>query len=87
VSSEVQQLVRASAGATSSAVFVENRMGEVMLAQGGTIILHCHSTLSFYTAIEYHSLGIHTVILLPLLSFSVKMTVLPRARRCAGTTS
>ena len=35
---------------------------------------HCHSTLSV-TVIDCHSLGIYTVILHPLLLFSVKMTV------------
>jgi hypothetical protein len=30
-------------------------------------------TLSFYTVIDRHSLGIYTVILLSLLSFSAKM--------------
>jgi HrpA-like RNA helicase len=33
------------------------------------------------TAIGCHSLGIYTLILLPLLSFSVNITVSPRARR------
>ena len=28
---------------------------------------HCHPTLSFYTAIDCHSLGIHILILLALL--------------------
>jgi hypothetical protein len=40
---------------------------------------HCHSTLSM-TVIHCHSLGIYILILLPLLSFSVKMTVSPVAR-------
>ena len=42
---------------------------------------HCHSTLSL-TVIGCHSLGIYilVVVLLSLLSFSVKMTVLPWAR-------
>ena len=35
---------------------------------------HCHSTLSL-NAIDCHSLEIYTVILLPLLSVSIKMTV------------
>ena len=39
---------------------------------------HCHSTLSS-TIIDCHSLGMHMIILLPLLSFSVKMIALPRA--------
>jgi hypothetical protein len=39
---------------------------------------HCHSTLS---VVGCHSLGICTVILLSLLSFSVKMTVSPWATR------
>ena len=43
---------------------------------------HCHSTLSL-AVIDRHSLGIYTVILLPLLPFSVKMTVSPWA---IGTT-
>jgi hypothetical protein len=43
----------------------------------------CHSTLSL-TAIGCHSLGIHTLILLPLLSFSAKMTVPPLARQGRG---
>ena len=41
---------------------------------------HCHSTLSL-TGIVWRSLGIYTVILLSLLSFYVKMTVLSWARR------
>jgi hypothetical protein len=36
----------------------------------------CHSTLSL-AVIGRHSLGIYILILLPLLSFSAKMTVLP----------
>jgi hypothetical protein len=43
------------------------------------------ATLSFYTVIDCHSLGIYTVILLSLLSFAVKMTVSPKARRGCGT--
>ena len=39
---------------------------------------YCHSTLSL-TVIDCRSLGIHTVILRSLLSFSVKMTVSPPA--------
>jgi hypothetical protein len=49
------------------------------------------ATLSFYTVIGCHwllflrdlhgNLGIYTVILLPLMSFLVQMTVLPRANR------
>ena len=39
----------------------------------------CHFTLAL-TVIGCHSLGIYIVTLLPSLSFSVKMTVLPRAR-------
>ena len=35
---------------------------------------HCHSTRSL-SVIDCHSLGIYTVILLPLLSFFVEMTV------------
>ena len=41
---------------------------------------HCHSTLSL-NAIVCHSLGICTLILLSLLSFSAKMTVSPLVRR------
>jgi hypothetical protein len=37
---------------------------------------HCHSALSL-TVIDCHFLGIYTVV---LLSFSIKMTVSPRAR-------
>ena len=44
---------------------------------------HCHSFLSL-TLIYCRSLGIYTVILLSLLSLSVKMTVSPRARRVLG---
>jgi hypothetical protein len=49
---------------------------------------HCHSTRSL-TAIDCHSLGIYTVVLLPLLPFSVEMKVSPRpvwssARRRSG---
>ena len=40
---------------------------------------HCHSTLSL-NAIVCHSLGICTLILLSLLSFSVKMTASPSAK-------
>ena len=39
---------------------------------------YCHSTLSL-TGVDYHSLAIHTLILLSLLSFSAKMTVSPVA--------
>ena len=46
------------------------------LAQGGTTILPCHRL-----SLGCHFFGICTVILLSLLSFSVKMTVSPRARR------
>jgi hypothetical protein len=35
---------------------------------------HCHSTLSS-TVIDWHSVGIYTVVLLSLLSFSAKMYV------------
>ena len=35
------------------------------------------ATQPFYTVVGCHSLGIYTVILLALLSFSVKMTVSP----------
>ena len=35
--------------------------------------------LSIYTAFDRHFLGMYMIILLSLLSFSVKMTVLPRA--------
>jgi hypothetical protein len=57
--------------------------------RGGAAILHCHSTLSFYTVILHchstlplavigcHSLGICTVSLLPRLSFSGEMTAPP----------
>ena len=41
---------------------------------------HCHSTRSL-AVVECHSLGIYTLILLSLLSFSVKMTVSPWARQ------
>ena len=41
---------------------------------------HCHSTLPL-AVIDCHCLGIYTVILLPLLSFSAKMIVSPWARR------
>jgi hypothetical protein len=44
---------------------------------------HCHSTLSL-AAIDCHSLGNHTVILLALLSFSAKMTVAHMARRAGA---
>jgi hypothetical protein len=43
---------------------------------------HCHSTL-LLTAIGCHSVGIHTAILLPLLSLSAKMTASPMARQHA----
>ena len=62
-------------------------LGMAVLAAGLTLVTgacipgrHCHSTLSM-TVIGYHSVGICTVILLALLSFSVKMTVSPMARR------
>jgi hypothetical protein len=49
---------------------------------------HCHSTLSL-TGIDCPSLGVYTVILLSLLSFSVIMTVSGYRRRrspaCAKT--
>jgi hypothetical protein len=41
---------------------------------------HRHSALPL-TVLDCHSLGIYTLILLPSLSFSVEMTVLPRAGR------
>ena len=46
---------------------------------------HCHSTSTLpLTAIDcHHSLGIYAPMLLPLLSFSAKMTVPPLARRRA----
>jgi hypothetical protein len=37
---------------------------------------HCHSALPL-TVIDCHSLGIYTVILLSLLSFSVEVTLSP----------
>ena len=40
---------------------------------------HCHSTLSL-AATDSHSLAIYMLILLSLLSYSVKMTVSPMAR-------
>ena len=43
---------------------------------------HCHSTGSL-AASDCHSLGTYILILLPLLSFSVKMTVSPSARPAA----
>ena len=43
---------------------------------------HCHSTLSL-AVIICHSLGIYTVVLWSLLSFSVKMKVSPLARQVA----
>ena len=39
---------------------------------------HCHSTLAL-ALIDWHCLGIHTVILLPLLPFSVGLRASPRA--------
>jgi hypothetical protein len=39
---------------------------------------HCHSTLPL-TVIHCHCLGVYTVILLPLLSLSVEITVSPLA--------
>jgi hypothetical protein len=40
----------------------------------------CHSTLRSLAVIGCHSLGIRALTLLPLLSFSVTITVSPRAR-------
>jgi hypothetical protein len=40
---------------------------------------HCHSTL-LLAVVDCHCLGIHTVVLLSLLPFSVKITVPPTAR-------
>ena len=42
------------------------------------------ATLSFHAFIDFHSLGIYTVILLSLLSCSAKMTVSPCARQENG---
>jgi hypothetical protein len=39
---------------------------------------HCHSILSL-TVIDWHCLGMYTVVWLPLLSFSVEMAVSPLA--------
>jgi hypothetical protein len=50
---------------------------EVAAAPGGTVIPLSLTTL---TVIGCRSLGIHSVILLSLLSFSAKMTVSPLAR-------
>jgi hypothetical protein len=47
---------------------------------------HGHSTLAL-TVIDCHSLGIQTLILLSLLSFPVKLTVLPWANRRRGRRS
>jgi hypothetical protein len=44
---------------------------------------HCHSTLTL-TVIDCHSFRIYTLILLSLLSFSVKMTVSPSAILALG---
>jgi hypothetical protein len=43
------------------------------VAQGDTVILHCH-WLSL-TVVDCHSLGIHTVLLPVIASFSAKMIV------------
>jgi hypothetical protein len=40
--------------------------------------------MSFYAGIDCHCLGIYTVILMPLLSFSSKMTVSPLASQQAA---
>ena len=48
------------------------------------------TTRSFYTfvdVIDCHSRGIYTLILLSVLSFSVKMTVSPRARQPSGSSA
>jgi hypothetical protein len=55
-------------GLPGAALFFWGKMGPTTHGR------HCHSTLSL-TAIDCHSLGIYTVILLPLLSVSIKMTV------------
>jgi hypothetical protein len=47
---------------------------------------HCHSTLSL-TAIGCHCLGIYKIILLSLLSFSVKSRVAPGQRVHRGSPS
>ena len=39
--------------------------------------------MSFYIVMDCHSLGVYTVFFLSLLSFSVKMTVSPWAKRNA----
>jgi hypothetical protein len=43
------------------------------------------ATLSFYTVIGCHSLGICTIALLSLLSFSAEMTVPPMAAVATGS--
>jgi hypothetical protein len=53
--------------------------GELQVSPGR----HCHSTLSLIV-VGCHSLGIYTVVLLSLLSFSVKMTMSPLATCIAG---
>jgi hypothetical protein len=60
---------------------------EARIAQGGTVILHCHwlqltaTHCVLVTALAVGNVvGFYTVILLPLLSFSAEMTVSPMAR-------
>jgi hypothetical protein len=75
--SDSAALVQAESAPTPSRGPCSSR---VPLAGGDTAILQCHSTLPL-TVIDCDSLGIHTVVLLSLLSFSVEMTALPAARR------
>ena len=46
---------------------------------------HCHSTLSL-AVVDCHSLGIYEIVMLPLLSFSAKMTVSPRLAQAVRVT-
>ena len=46
----------------------------------GAILIGGRFPVNSVQVIDYHSLGIYTAVLLPLLSFFAKMTVLPWLR-------
>ena len=58
------------------------RLDYGMPASHGRHCQHCHC----YTVIGCHSLAVYTVVLLLLLSFSVKITVSPMATVCKSST-
>ena len=72
------------ASATFSSATTSDRLSAATATAAPLAYLgrHCHSKLPS-AAIGGHSLGIYTVTLRPLLSFSAKMTVSPLATRAS----